>query len=780
MKTFLAAALFAAATTPALASASSPTGTPDIELRTTLTLWADGNCANGSATFDAHAGDLLALCHVVTNHSGRELDWHYLHDNALGFPNFYEGVMNQPLADGASLEFMESLGGVWQDADFSGTWTSQDAPPPGYSFDDTVPFNFIDISTSPTATLLIDAPLGTNPAPTVDVQPPFPLRFYEQFAVDQLCIALRGAIFVNQPGCSGWTNSDTNFGQMPVGGIHDMIAPAFTLWNDAVSGGKVYADTQGTAPNRRYIVQWQELVRGQYSGPGITMQAIIDETTSQITFQYLHMDFADGGPDYGNYGGDATSGIQRSGSYFNEYSGLAPNLTDGKAVRWTPDPQPYSTSASSSAHLRIIAAQIDTGPSEIIASANSGGTATANLTIGNSGNDTLQWTLGESLTRSGFSIAQPYSVPAAGASAAAAPHHRAATFANPRSATSVPAYAERKAGTHADYVSFDALAPQTLTNVNDEVFGADMPQVGGFFDNDFTRQYLLTNGGCNFSVCWGYAFSSIETHGGTGAYHPINSGSALAPTADPLEQWWQGMKWDATTHTAYAVAASGTSPTRTDLYSIDPHIGTPTWIARLDDVSADGTLLADIAIAPNGSMYGIDEWTDTLIAIDKSNGHVQPIGPTGLDTYLYDLQSIDFDPSTGVLYYATFPQTPAISGMYTLDPASGKATLIGPIGDGTMALRAFSIAIPSGPCVDPASVPWVSFNRNSGSTAAGGSDTVQVNFDASGLAGGVYRANVCIDSNTPFERTVAVPVTFTVTTADSIFANGFESAPSAN
>ncbi|MBO9664232.1 hypothetical protein [Dokdonella sp.] len=776
MKNLLTAALLAATST-SVPAASGPDGTSGIELRATLTPLSSADC--GSATFQAHAGDEITLCYTVVNHSGRALDWHYLHDNWRGDAEFPQGLLNEPLADGASYEFRSSIGEVYQDADFSATWIAQDAPPPGYTFDDTVPFDFIDISGSPTATLLIDAAPGTHPVPTADVQTPFAFRFYEQLAADQLCIGLRGAIFVNQPHCLGWTGDDVNFGVLPMGGVHDMIALDFTLWNSSIDGGKVYVDTQGVAPNRRYIVQWQGVTRDGVSGPGLTFEAILDEATSAITYQYKSMAYDDGGDSSSDYGGMATSGIQRDYSFFTQYSAMEPNLTDGKAVRWTPAPAPYSASASADAHLRIVAAQIEAGPTTIQAGAAAGGSASASLTIGNSGNEPLDWTLGESLDRSGFSIARRYVVPSPGTSTARTPLRRAATVAHPRGTTGVPAYATRLGSApSSDMVSLDLLAPQTLTHVNQSTHGA-MVQVGGFVDNDFSREYLFSNAGCNPNTCWGFEFGALETRDGGGIWHVISSGDALQPSGE-VEQLWQGMKWDASTRTLYAVASSWVAPTRTDLYSIDPKRGTSTWIARLDDVSDNGILLADIAIAPNGSMYGIDEWTDTLLAIDKSTGHVVPIGPTGLDTGLYDNQSIDFDPSTGVLYYASFPLTPTISGMYTLDLVSGHATLIGPIGDGTDALRAMSIAIPAGPCANPQDVPWISFDRTSGSTAVGGSDTVQLSFDASGLAEGAHRANVCVSNNTPFARTLAVPVVFTVTGGDGIFADGFEAKPAKN
>jgi hypothetical protein len=51
---------------------------------------------------------------------------------------------------------------------------------------------------------------------------------------------------------------------------------------------------------------------------------------------------------------------------------------------------------------------------------------------------------------------------------------------------------------------------------------------------------------------------------------------------------------------------------------------------------------------------------------------------------------------------------------------------------------------------------------------------VNVTLDATGLAAGVYSANVCVSSNDPAHSSTVVPVTLTV--GDTIFANGFEIA----
>ncbi len=71
-------------------------------------------------------------------------------------------------------------------------------------------------------------------------------------------------------------------------------------------------------------------------------------------------------------------------------------------------------------------------------------------------------------------------------------------------------------------------------------------------------------------------------------------------------------------------------------------------------------------------------------------------------------------------------------------------------------------------CANPADVPWLSEVPTSGTTAAGATTPVQVTFDSTGLAAGVYDANLCVASNDPDPgpgngtELVVVPVELTV------------------
>ncbi|HRQ41014.1 MAG TPA: DUF4397 domain-containing protein [Chloroflexota bacterium] len=71
--------------------------------------------------------------------------------------------------------------------------------------------------------------------------------------------------------------------------------------------------------------------------------------------------------------------------------------------------------------------------------------------------------------------------------------------------------------------------------------------------------------------------------------------------------------------------------------------------------------------------------------------------------------------------------------------------------------------VPSaGVCVNPEDISWLSVNPNSGTTASGGSDVVDVTFDSTGLSTGVYTGTLCINSNDLVNPLVTVPVTLTV------------------
>lgn len=84
---------------------------------------------------------------------------------------------------------------------------------------------------------------------------------------------------------------------------------------------------------------------------------------------------------------------------------------------------------------------------------------------------------------------------------------------------------------------------------------------------------------------------------------------------------------------------------------------------------------------------------------------------------------------------------------------------------------------PANDCIDPAAVPWLALAPAAGSAPAGGSATIALELDGSGLAEGTYTAQVCVASNDTARAMQRVPVVLTVLPDGAIFRDGFEGAP---
>jgi hypothetical protein len=65
-------------------------------------------------------------------------------------------------------------------------------------------------------------------------------------------------------------------------------------------------------------------------------------------------------------------------------------------------------------------------------------------------------------------------------------------------------------------------------------------------------------------------------------------------------------------------------------------------------------------------------------------------------------------------------------------------------------------------CAALSDIPWASVDPITGTTPAGLSTVLDVNFDSTGLSTGVYTGTLCIDSNAATNPLVAIPLTMTV------------------
>lgn len=154
---------------------------------------------------------------------------------------------------------------------------------------------FTDISTSGTNLNLTD---DSN----VGLVLPFPM-FYQSAIVNNISVSNNGYVLMNTlSGTFGYDMSNSNNGLYPF--VQDM--------GTAIAPAGVYQQTIGTAPNRKYIIQWNDLQHyvgfGQAaSNDGATFQLVIEEATME--FYYLYNDVMMGNPAWNN-GADAEIGIR--------------------------------------------------------------------------------------------------------------------------------------------------------------------------------------------------------------------------------------------------------------------------------------------------------------------------------------------------------------------------------------------------------------------------------------------------------------------------------------
>lgn len=720
-------------------------------LAVTLAIADGGNpdLCGADTSLAVNVGDQVNVCYTATNNSSTTLNYHTLSDDRVGalFTN-----SNVAIAPGASYQYNRAItASTNPNSDtgtFVSTWTGNDVLP-GYSADDTAVYNFVDISANGT-------PLSLSDDGAAAVTMPFPFPFYDAIS-DTLCIGNNGGIYVDAASCSSFPYNNTALPST------NLTRPAILpYWDDMLPNGTIYYATVGSAPNRQFIVEYQNKFSYGDSGDptgqsGATFEVVLNEADGTVDFEYQTTTFGGVASGYDN-GVSATVGLQSNTSFANQYSYNTASLGDGLAIAWSPVTV-ISYTATAAATLDVGSPTMITTPdasSGFTPTVPSGSSATSPLLIDNIGNRDLEWSLTPPAPDAHFPKT-PRSVAPVGLAGTnlSFPGHltvgaRKVKGPRPLGTTAVPVYATSVHANGSDYVTFDALDPGTFTTIL-----ADSVTLFGitFVDDDFSRQYGVDYfNGDLYTI--GTADGSATLIGNTG----LVSCCIVEPG---------GMRWDRTTGTTYLVIDDFNARTST-LYTIDLATASTTLVGPLE------ALIRDIAIDSSGLMFGIDSDADTLVAIDKTTGAVQTIGSLGIDAVFG--QGLDFDAETGVLYLASMNSDE--STMYTVDPTTGATTPIGLMGG---ELDSMAIAKSGVVCATPGDTPWLSYDVASG-TVTPDPDlthpaTVNISFDATDLAPGTYTANLCVYSNDLSHSRVAIPVGLTVSESvptDVIFQDGFD------
>lgn len=262
----------------------------------------------------ALAGDTLTYTIRVENTSPTFSGAVMLADPVPANAAYVSGSLTHTMGSGGYAGGVITWTGQLSNTDTNYAWGDSSGSVPG------VLFSWIEISATGTALNLADDG-------EANVTLPFPFVFYNLPSTD-LRVGNNGAVLFNA------TSGDVPITNQPLdtATTNNIIAP---FWDDIDSDtGNVYFQTIGSAPNRRFVVEWFN--RPHFSNVGsATFEMILDESSNNITFQYLDVVFGSAAFDSG---ASATAGIRQSGSRYVQYSHNTAVLTNSLAVQFVPPP----------------------------------------------------------------------------------------------------------------------------------------------------------------------------------------------------------------------------------------------------------------------------------------------------------------------------------------------------------------------------------------------------------------------------------------------------------
>ena len=212
---------------------------------------------------------------------------------------------------------------------------------------------------------------GVSPAQSL----PFAFRFYDR-TYTQLYAGANGLMGFDNQNLSTAQNSDLPNPAAP----NNILCP---FWDDLnpAAGGAVYIGTFGTAPSRKVVVSWVGVPHKSNPPGSYTFQAVLEEGSHQILFQYQNMNL--GGRNPGASGKSATIGVEHSsGRVAARYSHNGSTLVgNNQAIRFAP---------TSTSHMRV------TPSTDFLSSGNVGGpftTSTQVYRIENISDAPLDWSV---------------------------------------------------------------------------------------------------------------------------------------------------------------------------------------------------------------------------------------------------------------------------------------------------------------------------------------------------------------------------------------------------
>lgn len=187
-------------------------------------------------------------------------------------------------------------------------------------------YSWIDITATGTDTGIT----GDDDSTSVAIG--FPFNFYGN-TYNSVYVSSNGFLTFHSSGSTDYDNDPIPDANTP----NDNICP---FWDDLFppSGGTIYYQTQGTAPNRMFIVEWYEISHIGDDGwtpprSKFTFEAILYEGSNDIKFQYKSMQ---NGVGFYADGWSATVGIENAtGTVGLQYPYNSTSISDGLAILFT-------------------------------------------------------------------------------------------------------------------------------------------------------------------------------------------------------------------------------------------------------------------------------------------------------------------------------------------------------------------------------------------------------------------------------------------------------------
>lgn len=251
--------------------------------------------------------------------------------------------------------------------------------------------------------------------------------------------------------------------------------------------------------------------------------------------------------------------------------------------------------------------------------------------------------------------------------------------------------------------------------------------------NNFTGQSILgtsTNAyyGMDFDPSGTTLYALEDTTGQLGTINVANGAFTPLVAAPAPGGSWSGLSIDPTDGTFYASTPTG-------LYTLNPATGVSTLVGNFTGT----TLMIDIAVGPDGTMYGHAIDTDSIYTINKATGANTLVGLTGQNANF--AQGMDFDNGDGTLYIFLY--------------IGSGANVYGTVNLGTGGVTPLATSAPQGEFEGAIPVPgsagptdWAYTLFTNATVAPGETAVFDVVFDATSLyVLGDYTADLSFSGN---------------------------------